>query len=213
MRLRRGGKGMQKIGTMNALEELGRVRLSPNFFMRDFLYSEISNYYGIPNLPDYPDLAIDAGKKLCVELLEPLQKIFGRIAIRSAYRSCTVNDYGNKNKLNCSRNEANYAAHIWDRRDENGFMGATANIVIPWFADRYEAGADWRSLAWWIHDHLPYSTLVFFPKLASCNISWHEKPKLSIASVFKPFKGYLTNPKMDNYEGSHAEFYAGFPNL
>lgn len=32
-----------------ALKELGRVRLSRSFLMRDFLYSEISNIYGIPN--------------------------------------------------------------------------------------------------------------------------------------------------------------------
>lgn len=37
-----------------ALEKLGRERLSPNFFFRDFLYSEIANYHGIPNLPHPP---------------------------------------------------------------------------------------------------------------------------------------------------------------
>ena len=39
---------MQKPSTMKALEELGRVRLSPNFYLRDFLYSEIANFYRIP---------------------------------------------------------------------------------------------------------------------------------------------------------------------
>jgi hypothetical protein len=33
--------GARKIGTIRALEELGRVRLSRSFFMRDFLHSEI----------------------------------------------------------------------------------------------------------------------------------------------------------------------------
>jgi len=36
--------------------------------MRDFLYSEISNLHGIPNIPDDPDLAIEVGKHLCEEL-------------------------------------------------------------------------------------------------------------------------------------------------
>ena len=36
---------MRKPASMKGLEELGRVRLSPSFFMRDFLYSEISVYY------------------------------------------------------------------------------------------------------------------------------------------------------------------------
>lgn len=73
------------------LDQLGRVRLSPNFFMRDFLYSEIANLHGLPNIPDDPNLAISAGTRLCEELLEPLNATFGRIAIRSAYRSPSVN--------------------------------------------------------------------------------------------------------------------------
>src|SRR4051794_31254914 len=113
-----------------ALEELGRVRLSPSFFMRDFLYSEISNVHGIPNIPMDPDLAIAAGTRLCGELLEPLQRTFGRVAVRSAYRSETVNAYGNTHKLNCASNERNYARHIWDRRDADGCMGAMACVVV-----------------------------------------------------------------------------------
>ena len=44
------------------LEDLGRVRLSPNFFMRDFLYSEIANLHGLPNIPEDPDLTIAAAR-------------------------------------------------------------------------------------------------------------------------------------------------------
>lgn len=42
---------MNKPSSVQALEELGRVRLSKHFFMRDFLYSEISQIEGIPNIP------------------------------------------------------------------------------------------------------------------------------------------------------------------
>lgn len=203
---------MRKSKSINALEDLGRVRLSKSFFMRDFLYSEISNFYGIPNLPDDPDIAIKAGTKLCEELLEPLQETFGRIEIRSAYRSCEVNDFGNKKKLNCASNESNYAGHIWDKLDKDGLMGATACIVIPWFADRFENGADWRSLAWWIHDNLPYSSLYFFPKLAAFNITWYESPEKCISSYIAP-RGCLTKPGMENHEGDHSEWYERFPQL
>lgn len=115
---------MRKPQTVKALEEFGRVRLSPNFFMREFLYSEIAVMSGIANLPDDPDLTIAAGSRLCAELLEPLQATFGRIALRSGYRSCAVNEYGNRHGFNCARNEADYAGHIWDRRDPSGHMGA-----------------------------------------------------------------------------------------
>src|SRR5215467_13308905 len=68
--------------SVRSLEELGRIRLSASFFMRDFLHSEIADFHGIPNIPDDPDLAIAAGRKLCEQLLEPLQATFGRLAIR-----------------------------------------------------------------------------------------------------------------------------------
>ena len=37
---------MRKPGSVRSLEDLGRVRLSRNFFMRDFLYSEIAAFHG-----------------------------------------------------------------------------------------------------------------------------------------------------------------------
>lgn len=190
---------------MKGLEELGRVRLSPNFYLRDFLMSEIANFYGIPNIPENPDLVIEAGTQLCNELLEPLQKKFGRIAIRSGYRSAKVTAFGNDRGHGASvANNAGY--HIWDMLDGDGHKGAAACIVIPWFADSTVEGADWRSLAWWIHDHLPYSHLEFYPKLCAFNIHWSEQPQRRIDSFIKP-RGCLTKPGMDNHSGDHTDWY------
>lgn len=198
---------------MWSLERLGRVRLSPNFYMRDFLFSEIAAIHGVPNIPEDPDLAIEAGSRLCQELLEPLQATFGRLAIRSSYRSPTLNAFGNAHKLNCARNALNYAHHIWDRRDSKGRIGACSSIVVPWFADLYEKeGADWRSLAWYIHDHLPYHSMWFFPKLAAFNLHWREEPEGRIDSYIAP-RGTLTKPGKANHSGSHSEWYANFPKL
>ena len=61
---------MRKPESVDSLTEFGRVRLSKTFFMRDFLYSEISQIEGIPNIPDYPDRAIEAGRGLCEQLLD-----------------------------------------------------------------------------------------------------------------------------------------------
>jgi hypothetical protein len=77
---------MRRPRSVRSAEDLGRVRLSQSFFMRDFLYSEIANLHGLANLPDEPDLAVETGRALCQNLLEPLQATFGRLAIRSAYR-------------------------------------------------------------------------------------------------------------------------------
>jgi hypothetical protein len=209
------------------LEDFGRTRLSRHFFMRDFLYSDIAMIHNISNLPDDPDLAIEAGKGLCENLLEPLQATFGRIAIRSAYRSPAVNQFGNDRYQSCGSNERNRARHIWDQRDKDGHMGAMATIVVPWLTDRIEEhrsvwsalGAnekdlderhEWQSMAWWIHDHLPYSELQFFPKLQAFNIGWHEKPKRHISSFAKP-RGVLTKSGMENHAGLHKSEYRGFP--
>jgi len=202
---------MRAISSYQALEKFGRVRLSKHFFMRDFLYSEISNYYGISNLPENPDLAIEVGKRLCEELLEPLNATFGRIAVRSAYRSIAVNSLGNEKGHNCASNESNFAHHIWDKPDENGKIGATACVVIPWFMDKYADGADWRSLAYWIHDYLPYSELEFFDGKGMCsfNISWHELPKKNITSWMAP-RVLLKNAQDQK---GFADCYADFPQL
>ena len=199
---------MRKPASMRALEELGRVRLSENFFMRDFLHSEIASYYGMQNIPDDPDLAIMAGTKLCEEALEPLYRRFGKISIRSAFRSSAVNDFGNKNNLNCGRNETNYAGHIWDRRDTQGRMGATACIVVNRFVPYYERTGDWEAMAWWVHDHLPYSDMEFFPKLAAFNLQWREEPERQIYSFIPPRRGRLTRPGMNNWAGRHDGAYA-----
>ena len=200
---------MRKPGSMRGLEDLGRVRLSRNFYLRDFLYSETADFYAIPNIPDNPELAISTGRRLCEELLEPLQATFGRLGIRSGYRSSQVTAHGNSLGLG-ARVEANAAYHIWDIRDRDGLTGAAACVVIPWFADRYEEGRDWRSLAWWIHDNLGYAHLQFFPKLCAFNIQSHDKKLRRIDSFIEP-KGCLTKPGMENHGECHSAWYDGFP--
>ena len=186
---------------LEALENYGRERLSEHFFMRDFMYSEISAVHGIPNIPDDPELAIKAGRGLCVNLLEPLRDIFGHVVIRSAFRSTKVNGYGNEHDMSCSMNEKNFAKHIWDVPDK-GDIGATACIVIPWFSysERFLENSDWRPLALFIHDNLPYSEMRFFSRNAAFNLTWKEKtPRRKIYGL------------PDIREGDHSEAYSWFP--
>lgn len=180
---------MKKPASVQALEELGRVKLSKHFFMRDFLYSEISQIEGIPNIPDYPDRAIEAGRGLCENLLEPLQERFGRIAIRSAYRSSAVNAKGAEDGNNCAKNESNYASHIWDYLDAEGHLGATACIVVPALLPWYDDHKDWTPLAWWIHDNLPYASQYWFPKLAAFNLRWSGN-----SNALPSISTYVNNP-------------------
>ena len=198
-------------GSMRGLEDLGRVRLSKHFFLRDFLHSEIGNLHGIPNIPEDPDLAILHGRRLCEDLLDPLEETFGRIAVRSGYRAPELNRFGNENRLNCARNDHPEECHIWDRAEgPQGIAGAS--IALPWFADQYAKGRDWRDLAWWVHDHLPYSEMWFFPKLAAFNISWRPEPWKKIASYIAP-RGTLLARGAEPEEtlAERQRRYADFP--
>lgn len=201
---------------MWSLETLGRVRLSHYFFMRDFFYSEISAFHGIPNIPDDPEVMIEAGRGLAQNLLDSMVETFGPLAIRSGYRSPTLNQYGNDNKLNCSHNRANKAQRMWDYVDDNGNIGACVSVVVPWFEDQYgehpNPKRDWRDLAYWMHDHLTYSTIWFFPKLACFNLTWSPSPKRTISSYVAP-RGTLLASGDDPSETTEQRKnrYADFP--
>ena len=203
--------------SIKSLEDLGRTRLSSNFYLRDFLYSEISQYEGIPNIPDDDLLAIKAGRGLCENILEPIQGKLGKVSIRSAYRSPEVNRVGNEKKYNCANNDYNRTRHIWDQLDDDGHFGATACIVINSFADYYEQTGDWPALAWWIVDHVPgYREIMFYPRLAAFNINWYSGPlseqKIGsqMANPATGKKGILTKTGMADFGRDHAEAYAGW---
>ncbi|MBC3766386.1 peptidase M15 [Neptunicella marina] len=197
---------------ITTLDNLARRRLSKHFFLRDFLFSETAAVHGINNIPDDIELAVEAGTQLCEKVLEPIQDAWGRLHIRSAFRSCEVNQLGNELGANCASNEKNYAGHIWDRRDEHGNMGATACIVIPAYLDYFEKTGDWTSLAWWIHAHIPACKhMYFFPNLCAFNISWYEDE-----TAPKSISSYITDPNTGHKKriltaGEVSDFYKKIP--
>lgn len=190
----------------NQLEGLGRERLSKSFRMREFLYSEIAYSEGIANIPDDPPLALAAGRGLCENVLEPIQDRLGRISIRSGFRSARVNQIGNLKKLNCASNERNRAGHIWDERDADGYMGATACIVLTSFLPYYERTGDWTALAWWIWENIPSCcSQYWFPNLAAVNLRWSENPQTE-----RSIRTYAANP---NTGDKAALVKAGVPTI
>lgn len=208
------------ISTVEELTDFGRIRLSKNFFMREMLYSEVSNLYGVPNIPEDPELAIELGRKLCGQILEPLHDRFGHVSVRSAYRSPELNKFCNERFVAgdkacwCTANEMNAARHIWDRRDEAGFAGATATIVIPAYLDHYERTGDFRPLAWWIRDNIPaFAEIFFFKKLCAFNIRWYEGPSdQAIWYLDPPTRELLTRQGEPDFDGDHRHLYSNiFP--
>lgn len=206
----------QAIDSVAALTEYGRERLSKNFFMREMLYSEVGNLHGVPNIPEDPELALHAGRQLATQVLEPLLEAFGHITIRSAYRSPTLNAFCHELFLGgdatswCDCNEGAAAHHIWDRRDAEGHLGATATLVIPSYIDHYERTGDYRPLGWWIRDNLPGSPeVLFFRRLGAFNIRWYEGPSTgAIAYSDPPQREQLTARGEPGFEGDHSPSYA-----
>lgn len=208
---------MKKPQSVAELTELGRARLSEHFFMREMLYSEVANFHGMPNIPDDPELAIEAGSKLCRLVLEPMRQGLGHITIRSAYRSPSVNGYCNERLKQgdlayfCGENEFNRARHIWDQRDAAGHIGATVSLVIPGYLDHYEQSGDFKALAWWLKDHIEhYAEIAFYPRQCAFNIRWYEGPsERSITRVEPAARTLLTKSSMENFAGDHRAAYAG----
>lgn len=215
-----GDPGMpDRIDSVAALTALGRVQLSPHFFMRDMLYSEVANFHGMPNIPDDPDLAVEAGRQLARQVLEPLHDAFGAVTIRSAYRSPSVNGFCNEmlrqgdRAYFCGPNDYNRARHIWDQRDADGLLGATVSVVIPWYLPRFAESQDPRPLAWWIRDHVPaYDSMAFYPWLCAFNIRWYEgESDQEIRLSDGVDSEVLTRRGMANFDVDHRDSYAGFP--
>lgn len=172
----------------SGLDRLGRIALSESFHMREFLYSEIAVHYQLRNVPDREriDIAIEAGSKLCSLLLEPLQKQFGRVHVRSGYRSKEVNAAGVQ-KHNCAADNRGF--HTWDYPSENNGTGATACISVPSVSKAVIGGTvSYELMAWWVYDNLPeWSHLEFFATAEhsdeECfNIGWLERPLKTMTS-------------------------------
>ena len=166
----------------SGLDRLGRIALSESFHMREFLYSEIAVHYQLRNVPDKEriDIAIEAGSKLCSLLLEPLQKQFGRVHVRSGYRSREVNAAGVQ-KHNCAADNRGF--HTWDHPSENNGIGATACISVPGVSKAvFDGTVSYESMAWWVYDNLPeWSHLEFFATAEHSdevcfNIGWLAQP-------------------------------------
>jgi hypothetical protein len=122
-----------------------------------------------------------------------LQETFGRVHVRSAFRSERVNQVCVDRGLNCAPNDQARGNHIWDSADQRGARGAMACVVLPWLIDQCDAGMDWREFAWWVHDHLPFSKLILYRELYAFNIAWSEAPLRLIYSRIEPV-GVLAAP-------------------
>lgn len=65
------------------------MRLSPHFYLREFIRSQAASRFGIDNTPSNPH--IENLRHLCINVLEPIRLYFGPVRITSGYRCPAVN--------------------------------------------------------------------------------------------------------------------------
>ena len=188
--------------TVEELELLGRERLSRNFYMREFLHSEVATHPNIVNYPDDVTVALDSGRRLCEALLEPLLAIFGRISIRSGFRSAALNAACHSHGYNCVENSKAFGRHIWDIPSDKFGHGAMACIVIPSVHDAIFSGVLIDEFATWVNSNLPYCFMSVFEQQTAINICWSENPRNDIYSRIHP-SGLLY--KRGEYVGVNTE--------
>ena len=207
---------MREPRSMKGLEELGRVQSQPRFLHAQLsVFPRSPTSMACPNIPEDPDLAIAAGMQLCKELLEPLQKdlwtpgVFARaIARPQVTKFCGKCPGAWRRRRAITPPITSGTCAI--RNGTDGGERPASSFHGSWSVTA--KGADWRGLAWWIHDHLPYSHLEFYSKVAAFNIQWREEPARRIDSFISP-RGCLTKPGMANHQGYHSRWYEGFPEI
>jgi len=161
-------------------------------------------------------LLIEAGRKLCEHLLEPLAGNL-RPAWQTAQRrngSPEVNGFGNAHNLSCAQTSADSCTDIWgSKRDAEGGMGAMTTHRDPWLAgssrDRYPLAVHGLGGFTII---CPTASCVFPKTLRLQNNACTRKPeKRPNPSRLYPHGGLLTHRGAANPLGWTQSHYPGFP--
>jgi hypothetical protein len=159
--------------TTREYEALGRVRLSQNFILRDFMFSTDGACRGLSNFPEDPDMVIRAGKALCEKVLEPVLAKFGRFAITFGYQSREGLEFSwpkeKREAKGCNSNP-----HMWDRKSWGDQVYCRVDIlpfvVADGLVDRYE-------FARWCMLNLDIDLLMQWTRSSGYCISISPKPR------------------------------------
>lgn len=112
-------------------EKLCKTRLSPNFILRDFMFSTEAAVAGHSNFPsDSAEQVIESGKQLCSRVLEPILAKFGQFAITFGYqgRDTIEREFSEQDKIDKKHSST---PHHWDRgRFGYGENSAYARVDI-----------------------------------------------------------------------------------
>ncbi|MFH2140168.1 MAG: hypothetical protein ABII63_05175 [Pseudomonadota bacterium] len=192
----RGAKPASLQKRIDLLEELSLVRLSPNFIMRDLMYSTEVSAMGLSNYPEHPEMVIRAGKLLCEKVLEPVLEKFGRFAITFGYqcRAGVERHMSEKQRLERPRSSS---PHQWDRGTFGDEVYARVDILVFAVEDGFVSKMEFGH---WLMNNLDIDLLMMWKRANICCISISPKPRRVWFEWGDPALG---QPRRETFMGTH----------
>lgn len=178
---------------MEKYDKLMQTRLSPNYILRDFMFSSEAEILGIPNRPsDDVTIVIKSAKALCNEVLEPIRAHFGPISITFGYQSRDLIEAGMvKPKLNSS------CPHQYDRGTFGSDIYARVDI-LPYCVETGEVSK--LEFGKWMMYNLNIDLLM----------AWKKSNVFCVTISPKPRRVWLEwTPKGEGTNGSNKVEYMG----
>jgi hypothetical protein len=164
------------------------VRVGKYFMLSDFLYSETAVQRGIPNCPDLDGKEVQAIRKLCEHILDPVVEEFGPLSITYGYVSPELQ-------------QATYGGMTFPLH--NGIPGkgrgaqlaAAADILVHSQADTP------RNVLNFMRDRCTYDRLILYPGSSIICTAWTDRPRFDCKEWVFPdsfSKAMYVNAGRDN---------------
>jgi len=133
-------------------DKRNKTRLSPNFILRELLYSTEASLLGMSNEPEDWERVVRSGKALCESILEPLTTQFGKLFITFGFQSRQVVEATSPQKSPTSS-----CPHQWDRLGHGKEIYCRVDILPAAVEDGLVTKKEYGS---WIMHHLDADLLM-----------------------------------------------------
>lgn len=155
-------------------DALSRTRLSPNYILRDFLFSTEAARFGHSNYPsDDVNQVIASGKLFCDKVMEPVLEKFGRCAITFGYMSRETIERGWTLEDRISKKHSS-SPHHWDRGTFGKEVYARVDILPFCVEDGHISRQDFGQ---WIMHNLDIDLLMQYRRSNVYCVTISPKPR------------------------------------
>ena len=155
-------------------DKLSRTRLSPNFILRDFLFSTEVARFGYTNYPsDDVKQVIESGRQLCAKVLEPILEHLGRCDITFGYMSRESIERGWIPEDRISKKRSS-SPHQWDRGTFGAKIYARVDVLPFCVEDGLVSRHDFGQ---WMMHHLDIDLLMQYHQSNVYCVTISPKPR------------------------------------